>query len=97
LDIIDHLLENPQELRRSKLKEKVKQIADKYGATLTYETTTDDFWKYEKQVARLTDFKTFFDKLYCQGEITDVFLGAKLDATIRGQYNPDIVIIEWRE
>jgi hypothetical protein len=75
----------------------ILRVASKYSVKPIFSTDHDNMWKYEKQVASLSEFKSFLDKLNCEKDIAEAFMGIKLDSTIRGKFNPDCLVIEWRE
>lgn len=78
------------------IKELITRITKKYGATLTLEKTNDNFYKQEKQIATIDTFKTIFDKLNLQYDIEEKLMELKIDFTSRSKYNPDRIVIEWR-
>jgi hypothetical protein len=79
------------------IKELITRISEKYGATLTFSTTNDNFWKYNKEVAKLTNFENVYNKLNCQHDIIDQLDKWGLDYKFLSGFNPDIVTLEWRE
>ena len=78
------------------IKELVTRSVEKYGATLTFSQTMD-YFKNQKTVATIDTFKTVFDKLNLQYDIEEQLMELKIDFTSISKYNPDRIVIEWRD
>ena len=79
------------------IKEFIQGIAKTHNATLTFSISNDNFWKRQEEIATITDFANIYDKVNCQYDITDQLDKWGLDYKMRSGFNPDKIILEWRE